>query len=99
MVSRCKTCQIEFVVASCKRKFCSLPCYHKSLKTLDKFKHKVCKYCHKPFGSKEKSKKQIDLNKYCSKYCRRQHQVILQKTGSCECSPGLKTLGFYVKFP
>ena len=79
--SKCEQCGIIFKVINGKGKFCGLECYHKSLKTLDKYKSKVCLYCHKPFISIAKSKVQIGLNKYCSKHCRRTHQGELQRTG------------------
>jgi len=81
----CHTCKTIFSSAKTnrrKRRFCSLRCYHQSLKNLDQYRNKKCIYCSKPFISIQESKKQITLNCYCSARCRRKHQSELQKTGT-----------------
>lgn len=82
--SQCKQCGIAFKVINGRGKYCTLGCYHKSLKTLDGYKsrlNKICKGCGSGFVSNSKSRVQIKLNTYCSSICRRKNQSILQKTG------------------
>lgn len=76
----CKLCNKKFVGTG--KKFCSPSCYHQSLRNLDKYRNKICIYCGNHFMSNQHSKKQISLNVYCSKKCRREHQSIKQRTGS-----------------
>lgn len=76
----CEYCHEPFTKINGKGRFCGLGCYHKSLNKLI-YEPKNCLYCGNIFISKEKSTKQIKLNKYCSRDCHYKHQSELQKTG------------------
>jgi hypothetical protein len=95
MENKCKTCNKK-ISDKCK-KFCSLSCYHQSLRgEYDNIKNRICLQCNKPFISKQKAKKQILLNNFCSRVCRYLNQSIKQKTGNIKlCKMCNKE--FYVK--
>jgi hypothetical protein len=79
--NKCKTCNVDI---KSSRKYCSLKCYHESLKLpYNRFNRiKNCLCCNKEFVSTQHSQLLIDSNIYCSKKCRRSHQSIRQKTGT-----------------